>query len=109
MKKQRLMAFILAISFLSILSPHTALPSSQEEPLTVAESSNFTSTSRYDDVMRFIKELQDQSSLIRVETLCRSYEGRTIPFLILGNPAPASPNTLRYDKRAVIFIQANIN
>ncbi|MFB0565983.1 MAG: M14 family metallopeptidase [Candidatus Aminicenantaceae bacterium] len=108
MKNLRLF-FLLVFSTLLFLSSVSALPSSQKGPLTVAESSNFTSTSRYDDVMKFIKELQHQSSLIRVETLCRSYEGRTTPLLVLGSPVPASPHILKYDRRAVVYIQSNIH
>lgn len=78
-------------------------------PLTVAEASNFTETSRYKDVIEFIKELQQQTSLIRVETICLSSEGRAVPLLIIGKPSPSSPLDLRYDKRASIYIQANIH
>ena len=66
------------------------LPSSlaEEKLLTVAESSEFTATSRYADVIDFIKKLQGLSPFIRVETLCVSPEGRDVPLLILGNPPP---------------------
>ncbi len=79
----------------------------QEKPLTMAESSQFQTTSRYDDVMIFIRSLQRLSPDIRVETLATSAEGRDVPLLILGRPLPASP--LRNDKRGVIYIQANIH
>ncbi len=92
--------FILSLSFSS--------PSSQQ-PLTVAEASQFTETSRYADVLNFIKELQKQSPLIRVETLCVSTEGRAVPLLIIGKPCPSSPLDLKYDPRATIYIQANIH
>jgi hypothetical protein len=80
-----------------------------KKPLTIAESSNYTATSRYEDVLNFIQELQKQSEWIRVETLCTSTEGRNIPLLIIGNPVPASPNDLRNDERGVVYIQANIH
>jgi hypothetical protein len=86
-----------------------ALSMAQKQPLTVAEASNYAATSRYADVMNFIRELQKQSPLLRVETLCRSAEGRDIPLLIVGNPVPISPFEPRVSKKAVIYIQANIH
>ena len=101
------------ILFLSLaiilLSAHPFLSAQQKDPLTVAESSDFTATSRYADVMKFIEELQQKSSLLRVETLCKSPEGRKIPLLVIGKPVPSSPLALLHDKRAVLYIQANIH
>lgn len=81
----------------------------QEGPLTVAESSSFKATSRHSDVMEFVRALQRQSSNIRVETLCISAEGKQIPLLVIGDPVPSSPADLRWDDRAVVYIQANIH
>ena len=77
--------------------------------LTIAESSNYTATSRYTDVLEFIEALQQSSPYLRVETICTSTEGRDIPLLVIGNPVPASPQDLRYDDRGVMYIQANIH
>lgn len=87
----------------------SAFSSASQQPLTVAEASQFTETSRYEDVISFIKELQKQSPLIRVEILCMSTEGRAVPLIIIGNPPPSSPLDLKYDPRATIYIQANIH
>lgn len=86
-----------------------AYPPDDQKPLTVAESSNFKATSRYDDVVEFIQNLQQQSSRIRLETLCTSAEGRKVPLLIIGNPVPSSPIELRSGQKAVVYIQANIH
>jgi hypothetical protein len=77
--------------------------------LTVAESSEFARTSLHDDVMVFVRQLQKRSNHIRVETLCKSAEGRDVPLLILGNPVPASVAQLKHDDRLVVYIQANIH
>lgn len=79
------------------------------QPLTVAEASGFTATSRLADVVGFVRALQRESPLIRVETLAVSAEGRAIPMLVVGDPAPASPAALRGDDRAVVYLQANIH
>ncbi len=80
-----------------------------DPPLTRAESSDFSATSRYADVMEFIRDLQRQTSLLRVETLGLSAEGRTIPLLVIGDPVPSSPADLNRDDRAVVYFQANIH
>jgi hypothetical protein len=81
----------------------------EEHLLTVAETSNFTATSTFGQVMDFIHALQKETRLMKVETLCTSMEGRNVPLLILGNPLPSSPMDLRRDGRAVVYIQANIH
>jgi hypothetical protein len=85
------------------------LATAQQGPLTVAEASGFTATSRHADIMEFIRELQRQSPLIRVETLYTSTEGRKAPLIVIGDPVPTSPADLQYDDRAVVYFQANIH
>jgi murein tripeptide amidase MpaA len=83
--------------------------SAQNNLLTVAEQSDFTSTSRYDDVVNFIEKLKKSSPYIRTERIATSIEGREIPLIIIGNPLPKSPDDLRNDKRTVVYIQGNIH
>lgn len=92
-----------------ILISITSFSQPKKEPLTVAEASEFTATSRYADVMEFITHLQRQSSMIRLETLCRSPKGRAVPLLVIGNPAPASPLDLYRSGKTAVYIQANIH
>jgi len=92
-----------------ILISITSFSQTKKRPLTVAEASEFTATSRYADVMEFIRHLQKQSSMIRVETLCRSTEGRAVPLLVIGNPAPTSPLDLHRSGKAAVYLQANIH
>lgn len=117
-KIKRLRALLLI--FLILLSVSGASPAAQgapadtnaaaqQGPKTVAESTNYAATSRYADVMAFIRELQRLSPLVRVEILCESTEDRAVPLLVIGRPAPASPIGLRTDKRMVVYIQANIH
>jgi len=76
---------------------------------TVAERTNFESTSTYEDVMNFISILEKGSPLIRVENIARTVEGRDIPLLVIGDPLPQSPDDLVNDDRIVVYIQANIH
>jgi len=66
---------------------------------TVAEKSDYKSTSNYSDVMFFINHLKKSSHYIRTEYIAISVEGREIPLLIIGNPLPKSPRDLANDKR----------
>lgn len=81
----------------------------QSTLLTVAEESNYESTSRYADVMSFITRLKSISPHIRVETVARTTEGRDLPLMIIADPMPKSPGDLKNDKRIVVYIQANIH
>jgi dipeptidyl-peptidase-4 len=108
MKSVKIFYLCLAFLMTGILAAGSEI-AAPEKPLTVAEATEFKATSRYADVMAFIKELELRSPLIRVESLCVSTEGRHVPLIILGNPVPATPQALRRDKRGVIYIQANIH
>jgi murein tripeptide amidase MpaA len=81
----------------------------QGKLLTRAESTDYTSTSLYSDVMVFISQLKKSSENLTVETIARSTEGRDIPLLIIGRPLPGSPEELLNDTRVVVYIQANIH
>lgn len=81
----------------------------QQSLQTVAERSNYESTSTYKDVMHFISELEQSSSLVRMEYLGVTAEGRDIPLLVIGDPLPVSPEDLEKDDRIVVYIQANIH
>ena len=77
--------------------------------LTVAESSQFTATSLYQDVLNFISELRKISPNLVVENIGRTAEGRDIPMLILSQPPVFTPQAARQFKKTVIYIQANIH
>ena len=72
-------------------------------PFTIAESSGFRATARYDDVMAFISELADRSSLVRVAELGVSSEGRSIPLIILADPPVDTPDEARKSGKLIVF------
>jgi hypothetical protein len=94
--------FVVIFSFVHSIS-------AQNNLFTIAEKSDFTSTSRYDDVVNFIGQLKKNSPYVGTETIATSIEGREIPLMIIGNPLPKSPEDLRNDKRTVVYIQGNIH
>ncbi|MBK7095395.1 MAG: M14 family metallopeptidase [Saprospiraceae bacterium] len=76
---------------------------------TVAEASNFESTSKYNDVLNFIEILDRSSKFIRTETMAVSEEGRDIPLMIIADPMPEKPEDLKNDPRIVVYLQGNIH
>jgi hypothetical protein len=107
-QEKKSIIFFLGMTLL-LLSFYPLHSLEKKGPLTVAESSDFTATSRYSDVMNFIRSLQEKSPHLRVETLCVSAEGREVPLLVIGQPVPSSPLALSHERRAVLYIQANIH
>ncbi len=96
--------FLLALSFLIHSRAYNQLSIQ-----TVAERSNYESTSVYKDVMAFIAGLEQSSPLVRTEYIATTAEGRDIPLLVIGDPLPGSPEDLVNDNRIVVYIQANIH
>jgi len=76
---------------------------------TVAETSNYLSTSRYDDVMNFIAAVVQRDPDLRVETFGTSNEGRALPLVIAGPAGVVDPNSARATGLPVVFVMANIH
>ncbi len=89
------------------LLPLLLLPAAP--PVTVAESSDFKATSRYADVVRFCKELTNQSKLVRLSELGTSHEGRKLPLVILADPPIANAAEAAKSKKLVVFAMGNIH
>ncbi len=81
----------------------------QAELQTLAEKTNYESTSTYNDVINFVNQLKIESKFVAVENIAKTIEGRDIPLLIVANPMPKSPKDLVNDKRVLVYIQANIH
>ena len=76
---------------------------------TRAETSNFEETSRYDDVMAFIAELQKRSPLVKVANFGTTVDGRKMPLMILSDPPFSTPAEARGAGKPIIFIMGNIH
>ena len=93
-----------------LLIPNTAMPKTQISlPKSKAELTNYEETSRYEDVIKFIADLQKVTDLLRVETFGKTEEGRELPLMIFANPPLSQPREARASGKPVIFIQANIH
>ncbi|MBP7866603.1 MAG: hypothetical protein KA419_11695 [Acidobacteria bacterium] len=78
-------------------------------PKTRAELTDYGETSSFQDVVDFIRTLQQASPHLRVETLLRTLEGREVPLVVAGDPLPSSPVEALRDGRPVLYLQANIH
>lgn len=76
---------------------------------TRAERSNFTETSRYDDVVAFLKVVDEASPLVHVTTFGYTFEGRSLPLAVVGQVADARPETVRASGKLRVYLQANIH
>ena len=104
------------------LSPSSSLPPSlslsgqaQQAPRladlkTTAESSGYKSTSTYDDVVRFMKAVDEASPLVHYTTYGKTSEGRDMPMAVVGTGLKdASPASVRGTGRLRVHIQGNIH
>jgi len=77
-------------------------------PLTRPESTNFTETSRYDDVIAYMKAMAAASPRIHLTSFGYSHEGRALPLAVIGAP-DATAKAARATGKTRIFVQANIH
>jgi hypothetical protein len=100
---------LIVVLILALVCPMLVARDEAEPLKSRAEQTNYQETSRYDDVVRFIDELQKRSDSLRVETFGHSQEGRAMPLMILADPPIAEPREARGSGKPVVFIMANIH
>ena len=76
---------------------------------TTAEKTNYAKTSRYDEAIKYAKELDKASDLIHYVSIGKSGEGRDIPLLIAARDKAFSPKWAKSTGRAIVFVQAGIH
>src|SRR5829696_6036214 len=77
---------------------------------TTAEASGFTSTSTYDDVVKFMKAMDEASPAIFYTTYGTTHEGRAMPMAVVGaGLKDAGPAAVRGTGRLRVHIQANVH
>ncbi len=100
----------LLFCYLLLSTPVTVMPRTQDKlPKSRAELSNYEETSRYEDVLQFIAELQKMTDKLRVESFGKTVEGRDLPLMIFSNPPISQPREARASGKPIVFVQANIH
>lgn len=103
-------AFAALCLLLTFISGSTLMAKTQNDKLkSRAELSNYEETSRYEDVMQFIAELQKRTDKLRVESFGKTVEGRALPLMIFADPPVSQPREARASGKPIVFVQANIH
>lgn len=80
-----------------------------ESMISMAERSNFETTSTFQEVVDVIDALEAKTDLMHRETLLTTQEGRSVPIVVLANPAIDSPAAAQASGKPVIYLQGNIH
>lgn len=91
------------------VSAQTAKPASAgAKYLTRPELTDYTETSRYDDVIAYMKQMAAVNPQIHLTTYGHTYEGRAMPLAVIGAPG-ATPEQVKATGKTRVYIQANIH
>jgi hypothetical protein len=83
-------------------------PAKRAWPLTRPEATNYAETSRYEDVIDFMKAMAAASPRIHLTTYGYTFEGRPMPLAVIGAP-DATPEKVLATGKTRIYIQGNIH
>jgi hypothetical protein len=100
MKRLAGIALFLAVALAPLLG---------QELRTAAESSQYTKTTLYAEVMDFVSRLQQRSPRVKVASFCTSAEGRLVPLVVMSREGMASWRELRAAGKPAILVMANIH
>jgi len=105
----RLLLTIIAVGLLAV-APSAQNPESLANLKTTPESSEFKSTSTYDDVVKFMKAVDDASPIVFYTTYGTTTEGRAMPMAVVGTGLKdASPAAVKATGKLRVHIQGNIH
>ena len=101
---------ILALATLCCAVPTTAQSQrpAAPRPQTRPERTGYRETSRYDDVVEFLRALP-RSPRIHLTTMGYSGEGRSLPLVVVGAVANGSPEAVMASGKLRVYVQANIH
>ncbi len=77
-------------------------------PQTRPEATGFRETSRYDDVIEYMKAMAAASPQIHLTTYGYTFEGRPMPLAVIGAPG-ATPEQVLATGKVRIYVQGNIH
>ena len=86
-------------------------PAAQTQtPSTRPERTAHRETSRYDDVMAFVREVDAKSPKIHVTSFGYTFEGKSLPLVVVGEGlADASADAVKKSGKTRVYIQGNIH
>ena len=104
-------AVVVALAFvLTVLVSHAQQKPSLANLKTRPESTDYKSTSTYDDVVTFMKAVDEASPIIFYTTYGTTFEGRAMPMAVVGTGLKdASPASVKASGKLRVHIQANVH
>ena len=102
--------FVAAAAIVAAASFVAAQPNPLANLKTTAESSGFTSTSTYEDVVKFMKAVDQASPIVFYTTYGTTTEGRAMPMAVVGSGLKdASAAAVKATGKLRVHIQANVH
>jgi hypothetical protein len=103
-------ALILSVCAVTVLASHAQQKPSLAELKTTPESTGYKSTSTYDDVVKFMKTVDEASPLVFYTTYGTTTEGRAMPMAVVGTGLKdASPAAVKASGKLRVHIQGNVH
>jgi zinc carboxypeptidase len=103
-------AVILSVCAGAVLAARAQQKPSLADLKTTAESSGFKSTSNYDDVVKFMKAVDEASPIVFYATYGTTTEGRAMPMAVVGTGLKeASPAAVKASGKLRVHIQGNVH
>lgn len=107
MRRAVLAAFVCAVT---ALVTHAQQKPSLADLKTTPEATGYTSTSTYDEVVRFMKAVDEASPIIHSTTYGTTHEGRAMPMAVVGaGLKDASAAAVKAGGKLRVHIQANVH
>ena len=112
----RLVRASFATMFASLLPAGAHLAAQAPKPagtasqpwLTRPERTDYAETSRYDEVIAYMKQMAAANPQIHLTTYGYTYEGRPLPLAVIGAPGASAEQVLA-TKKTRVYIQGNIH
>jgi Zinc carboxypeptidase len=96
--------------FLIALFTASAAHAQTQTPSTRPERTAHRETSRYDDVMAFVREVDAKSPKIHLTSFGYTFEGKSLPLVVVGDGlADASAEAVKKSGKTRVYIQGNIH
>ena len=104
-----------AVAVVSVFALASLVTHAQRKPpiaelKTTAEASGFKSTSSYDDVVKFMRAVDEASPVIFFTGYGKTFEGREMPLAVVGTGLKdASPAAVKASGKLRVHIQGNVH
>jgi len=106
--RRTISALILALAIFTL--PSVCIGQADVHALkTAAELSDFEKTSRYEEVMTFLRGIESASDKMHLTSFGYSTEARELPLMIFGDVENASPETVLATGKTRVYLQGNIH